>query len=197
MSYMFDEWPTVSYDIKKNGKPLEITNITLRFKINELLRNKNVVMYTYDVQDGERPDIIAYKYYNDATLDWVILLTNNIIDPQFEWPLDDRSFERYMRKKYGSLEAAKRTNHSYEQVLHFQSVNFDGTIVPEKKVIIDKESYDSANPTLRELGTYRAIDKYTHELELNQARSRIKILDKKYLSAIVSSYNDLITAASR
>lgn len=194
---MFDEWPTVSYDIKKNGKPLEITNITLRFKINELLRNKNVVMYTYDVQDGERPDIIAYKYYNDATLDWVILLTNNIIDPQFEWPLDDRSFERYMRKKYGSLEAAKRTNHSYEQVLHFQSVNFDGTIVPEKKVIIDKESYDSANPTLRELGTYRAIDKYTHELELNQARSRIKILDKKYLSAIVSSYNDLITAASR
>ena len=197
MSYMFDEWPTVSYDVKKNGKPLELTNITLRFKINELLRNKNVVMYTYDVQDGERPDIIAYKYYNDATLDWVILLTNNIIDPQFEWPLDDRSFERYMRKKYGSLEAAKRTNHSYEQVLHFQSVNFDGTIVPEKKVIIDKESYDSANPTLRELGTYRAIDKYTHELELNQARSRIKILDKKYLSAIVSSYNDLITAASR
>ena len=197
MSYMFDEWPTVSYDVKKNGKPLELTNITLRFKINELLRNKNVVMYTYDVQDGERPDIIAYKYYNDATLDWVILLTNNIIDPQFEWPLDDQSFERYIRNKYGSLEAAKRTNHSYEQVLHFQSVNFDGTIVPEKKVIIDKESYDSANPTLRELGTFRAIDKYTHELELNQARSRIKILDKKYLSAIVSSYNDLITAASR
>jgi hypothetical protein len=189
---MFDRWPTVSYDIKKNGNPLQLTDITLRFKINELLRDKSAIMYQYDVQDGERPDIIAYKYYEDAKLDWVILLTNNIIDPQFEWPLDDRSFERYMRKKYGSLEAAKRTNHAYEQVLHFQSVNFDGTIVPEKKVIIDKESYDNANPTLRQLGTYRAIDKYTHELELNQARSRIKILDKRYLQGLLGTYSDII-----
>jgi len=192
MSNMFDRWPTVSYDIKKNGNPLQLTDITLRFKINELLRDKSAIMYQYDVQDGERPDIIAYKYYEDAKLDWVILLTNNIIDPQFEWPLDDRSFERYMRKKYGSLEAAKRTNHSYEQVLHFQSVNFDGTIVPEKKVIIDKESYDNVNPTLRQLGTYRAIDKYTHELELNQARSRIKILDKRYLQGLLGTYSDII-----
>jgi hypothetical protein len=189
---MFDRWPTVSYDIKKNGNPLQLTDITLRFKINELLRDKSAIMYQYDVQDGERPDIIAYKYYEDAKLDWVILLTNNIIDPQFEWPLDDRSFERYMRKKYGSLEAAKRTHHAYEQVLHFQSVNFDGTIVPEKKVIIDKESYDNANPTLRQLGTYRAIDKYTHELELNQARSRIKILDKRYLQGLLGTYSDII-----
>jgi len=192
MSNMFDRWPTVSYDIKKNGNPLQLTDITLRFKINELLRDKSAIMYQYDVQDGERPDIIAYKYYEDAKLDWVILLTNNIIDPQFEWPLDDRSFERYMRKKYGSLEAAKRTHHAYEQVLHFQSVNFDGTIVPEKKVIIDKESYDNANPTLRQLGTYRAIDKYTHELELNQARSRIKILDKRYLQGLLGTYSDII-----
>jgi len=192
MSNMFDRWPTVSYDIKKNGNPLQLTDITLRFKINELLRDKSAIMYQYDVQDGERPDIIAYKYYEDAKLDWVILLTNNIIDPQFEWPLDDRSFERYIRKKYGSSEAAKRTHHAYEQVLHFQSVNFDGTIVPEKKVIIDKESYDNANPTLRQLGTYRAIDKYTHELELNQARSRIKILDKRYLQGLLGTYSDII-----
>ena len=195
MSFMFDRWPTVSYDLKKNGKPLNLTNITLRFKINDLIRDKSVVMYDYDVQNGERPDIIAYKYYDDETLDWVILLVNNLIDPQFEWPLDDQSFERYIRKKYGSLEAAKRTNHSYEQVLHFQSVNFDGTIVPEKKVIIDKESYDSANPTLRELGTYRAIDKYTHELRLNDARSRIKILDERYITGLVSTYESAIEKA--
>jgi hypothetical protein len=189
---MFDEWPTVQYDLKKNGKPVTVTNITLRFKINELLRNKSVVMYTYDVQDGERPDIIAHKYYSDSTLDWVILLTNNIIDPQFEWPFDDRSFERYMRNKYGSLEAAKQTLHVYEKILRQQSVLFDGTIIPEKRVVVDKDTYDLTSPTSR-----RQVDKYTYELELNEARSRIKILDKKYLSTIVSSYNDLITAASR
>lgn len=192
MSNMFDEWPTVQYDLKKNGKPLTLTNITLRFKINELLRNKSVVMYDYDVQNGDRPDIIAYKYYDDPTLDWVILLVNNIIDPQFEWPLDDQSFERYMRKKYGSLEAAKQTHHLYEKILREQQVYFDGTIIPEKTVVVDKETYDLTSPTSR-----RDIDKYTYELELNDARSRIKILDKKYLNGLVSSYNDLITAASR
>jgi len=187
MSYMFNNWPTVSYDVKKNGKPLTLTNITLRFKINELLRNKSVVMYDYDVQSGDRPDIIAYKYYDDPTLDWVILLVNNIIDPQFEWPLDDRSFERYMRKKYGSLEAAKQTHHQYEKILREQQVYFDGTIIPEKTVVVDKDTYDLTSPTSR-----RAIDKYTYELELNEARSRIKILDKRYINGLISSYDSLI-----
>jgi len=190
MSFMFDRWPTVSYDVKKNGKPIELTNITLRFKINELLRDKSVVMYDYDVQDGERADIIAYKYYDDETLDWVILLINNIIDPQFEWPLDDRSFERYMRKKYGSLETAKQTVHVYEKILRQQSVLFDGTIIPEKRVVVDKDTYDLTSPTLR-----RTVDKYTYELELNEARSRIKILDQRYITGLVSTYESSIEKA--
>ena len=49
MAYMFNNWPTVSYDLKKNGKPLELTNITARFKINELILNKSAVMYEYNV----------------------------------------------------------------------------------------------------------------------------------------------------
>lgn len=190
MSYMFDRWPTVSYDIKKNGKPLELTNITLRFKINDLLRDKSVVMYDYDVQDGERADIIAYKYYDDETLDWVIYLINNIIDPQFQWPLDDQSFERYMRNKYGSLQAANQTVHAYEKILREQSVFFDGTIIPEKRVIVDKETYDLTTPTLR-----RTIDKYTYELELNEARSRIKILDKRYITGLISTYESSVEKA--
>ena len=188
MSNMFDGWPTVSYDLKKNGKPLELTNITLRFKINELLLDKSAIMYQYDVQNGERPDIIAYKYYDDADLDWVILLTNNIIDPQFEWPFDDQSFERYMRGKYGSLEAAKQTHHLYEKILKEQQVYFDGTIIPEKTVVVDKETYDLTSPTSR-----RAIDKYTYELELNEARSRIKILDKRYIQGLLTTYRDVIS----
>lgn len=190
MSYMFDRWPTVSYDIKKNGKPLELTNITLRFKINDLLRDKSVVMYDYDVQDGERADIIAYKYYDDETLDWVIYLTNNIIDPQFQWPLDNQSFDRFLRKKYGSPQAAKQTVHAYEKILREQSVFFDGTIIPQKTVIVDKETYDLTTPSLRQ-----TIDKYTYELELNEARSRIKILDNRYITGLISTYESSVEKA--
>ena len=94
MAHMFEDWPTVSYDLDKKGNPLELTNITLRFKINQLLLDKTAVMYQYSVQDGERADIIAHKYYQDPSLDWVIYLINNIIDPQWQWPLDDQSFDR-------------------------------------------------------------------------------------------------------
>ena len=187
MSNMFNRWPTVSYDLKKNGKPLELTNITLRFKINELLRDKSAIMYQYEVKNGERPDIIAYKYYEDAKLDWVILLTNNIIDPQFEWPLDDRSFDRYIKGKYGSLEVAKQTNHVYEKTLNEQIVRFDGTIIPKRTVVVDKETYDLTSPTSR-----RAVDKYTYELELNEARSQIKILDKRYIRGLLTTYSNII-----
>ena len=76
MSFMFNNWPTVNYDLKKNNNVGVFTNITLRFKINEILNSKSAVIYEYNVVNGERPDIIAHKYYGDATLDWLILLTN-------------------------------------------------------------------------------------------------------------------------
>lgn len=190
MSFMFDNWPSVSYDLKKNGKPLELTNVTLRFKINELLRDRSVVIYEYDVVNGERPDIIAFKYYNDEKLDWVILLTNNIINPLFEWPLDDRSLDRLITKKYGSLETAKQTVHLYEKTLRQQSVHFDGTIIPEKRVVVDKETYDLTSPSLR-----RTVDKYTYEVELNQKRSHIKILDERYINSLTSTYDSIVEKA--
>ena len=190
MAYMFKGWPVVSYDLDKKGKPLELTNITLRFKINELLLNKTAVMYEYNVQNGERADIIAHKYYEDATLDWVIYLINSIIDPQFEWPMDDKSFDRYMRNKYGSLATAKQTHHQYEITLREQSVLFDGTIIPEKRLVVDKDTYDLTSSSLR-----RQVDKYTYERELNSSRSVIKILDKQYLPALLKTYSNVIKQA--
>ena len=187
MAYMFNKWPTVSYDMLRKGNPIELTNVTLRFKLNELLLNKVAVMYQYNIQDGERADIIAEKYYEDSQLDWVIYLVNNIIDPQFDWPLDDQSFDRYIRKKYGSIEKAMQTNHAYEKILREQEVFFDGTIIPQKTAIVDKDSYDLTTPANR-----RAIDKYTYELEINEAKKVIKLIDRKYLPALLATYDAVI-----
>ena len=187
MSHMFDNWPTLSYDLDKKGNPLQLTNITLRYKINELLSSKYAVVYEYDVVDGEKADIIAYKYYEDATLDWIIYLTNNIIDPQFDWPMDIQSFNRYLRAKYGSPEAAKQQHHHYEKILRSQQIFSDGTTIAQKTVIVDKDTYDLTSPTLRQ-----QVDSYTYELRLNQQRSRIKILDKRYVRDLTSTYDKLI-----
>lgn len=177
--FYFSEYPTANYDLKKNGKKTLVSNITVRFKIAELLRLKSAVIYNYTIQDGDKPDIIAYKYYEDATLDWLIFLQNNIIDPVWEWPLDQPSFERYIRKKYGSFESALATHHRYEKIHRRQQILFDGTIVPEKRFVVDQETYNLTSPSLR-----REVDKYTYEVELNDARREIKILDKRYVGAV-------------
>lgn len=194
MSFIFSRWPTVEYDFKKNGKKTTVTNVTLRFKLAEALRTKSAVMYEYNVKNGERPDIIAAKYYGDASLDWLILLANNIIDPQWEWPLDDRSFDNYIRGKYGSKEAAQQQILFYELVTQQQQVLYDGTIIPKKSVIVDQETLIDRTLDERYLGG-GPVYAYDYELEQNDKKAIIKILDKQFVNNIVSQYEAAIEDA--
>jgi len=181
MPFFFENFPTVNYDLKKNGKLEILTNVTLRFKLQELLRNRTVVFYDYNVQDGERPDVIAFKYYDDPSLDWIIWLTNNTIDPHFDWPLDSASLDRFIKEKYGTREAAKSTVHEYRKIIRNQSVRFDGSVIGEKTVVVDLDTYNTLSSDSR-----RIITKYDHEVELNEEKSQIKILDKKFVPSIVT-----------
>ena len=194
MSFIFSRWPTVEYDFKKNGKKTTVTNVTLRFKLAEALRTKSAVMYEYNVKNGERPDIIAAKYYGDASLDWLILLANNIIDPQWEWPLDDRSFDNYIIGKYGSREAAQQQILFYELVTQQQQVLYDGTIIPKKSVIVDQETLNDRTLDERYLGG-GPVYAYDYELEQNDNKAIIKILDKQFVNNIVSQYEAAIEDA--
>ena len=81
MAFYFRPFPKIDYDIKKNKLPLLLTNVTARYKIRDVLKSKVAIYYDYLIKDSDRPDLIAYKYYDDETLDWLIYLVNDIIDP--------------------------------------------------------------------------------------------------------------------
>ena len=181
MPFFFEPFPTVDYDIKKNGKTEVLTNLTLRFKLQEVLKNRTAVFYDYIVKEGERPDVIAHKYYDDASLDWIILLTNDIINPHFDWPLDFLSFQRFLRKKYGSVQTANDGVHHYEKIIRSQSVLFDGTIIPEKTVQVDLDTYNTLAADSR-----KSISNFTFEENLNEDKRNIKILDKKFVTGLLN-----------
>ena len=114
----FDAFPTVDYSIGENGNITEnVTNIFKRYAIlREILSNAS--SYTlYEVEDGDTPEILAEKVYNDAGAGWMILYANKIIDPQFDWPLSDINFKKYIIEKYGSIAIAQTTYHHYEKVV--------------------------------------------------------------------------------
>jgi hypothetical protein len=137
MSY-FRELPDLEYlsqspDRRSNGDYIKVKNIFKRPKLREDIANAITAFNYYQVEDGERPDQIAEKLYNDSSLDWVILITNNIISIKNDWPLDSQSFNNYLLDKYGSEEEIYATHH-YETV---ESVDKYNRIVVPGGLIVD------------------------------------------------------------
>ena len=90
--------------INYNGEIVNNIIVSIRFK--ELVLNNNIVFYPYTIKEGERPDSIAYSYYDDERYAWLVYLSNTIIDPYFEWPLSASEFNNFIVKKYGSIETS-------------------------------------------------------------------------------------------
>ena len=86
MSY-FEILPKVYYDSQGDGKFDLLTNIMTRVKLRDDIQDDIFAYDYYDVQDGETPEMIAYKYYDDSELHWTIFLANNIVDYYEDWPM--------------------------------------------------------------------------------------------------------------
>ena len=181
MAFYFRPFPKIQYDLKKNKLPLLLTNVTARYKIRDVLKNKVAIYYDYVVKDSDRPDLIAFKYYGDETLDWLIFLCNNMMDPYYDWPLDYRKFTAYMKSLYGSVDVAKSTVFEYRKILNEQSTLIDGTVVPKRTVVIDLNTYNSLSTSVRE-----EIDAYQYYEELNDAKREIKLLDERFVPDIIT-----------
>ena len=179
-NFYFDSFPRVTYDIKKNGKLENVTNIMLRYKLNAVVKSYASPYYDYVVEDGERADTIAFGEYEDYTLDWLIYLTNDIIDPMFDWPMSQNTLQKYIVKKYGSIPTAQATVHEYRKILNEQSVLFDGTIVPKRTLVVDETTYNTLSEIDRE-----SISKYTYENELNDSKRQIKLISENFVSDIL------------
>ena len=106
----FMHFPKVAYDVKGDGVTTQMTDITRRARISH-----NSIIYKasydyYDVLDTQKPEDIAYDYYGDAGLHWIILMVNNINDIYTDWPMSVTRLERYTKSKYDNIDAV----HHYE-----------------------------------------------------------------------------------
>ena len=96
----FSKFPTIVYS------NTTCKDISRRVGLSNKTRNIPTLFYPYELQSGLRADLLAHTYYEDSYYDWLIYLTNNIIDPYYGWYLTENEFEAFIKKKYGSIEAA-------------------------------------------------------------------------------------------
>ena len=150
MSQFFDKFPLLLYDV--TGKRLSnyelSTNIFFRIRIiREILGNISAY-YEYLISDSDTPEILADKLYGNPEAHWLILMANDIVDPQYDWPLNYNNFNNYVIGKYGSAANAKTQIHHYEKVVTREE-QLTG-IVTETRFTID---YDTKTNTIIKLSS--------------------------------------------
>lgn len=100
----FENFPLTYYTVYDDLSNVKIvTNITVRSKLSNDALNNLLLYDEYDIKDGETPEIVADKFYNNPQLHWVVLLTNEIIDPRFDWLLSINNLYRYCEGKYDNV----------------------------------------------------------------------------------------------
>ena len=147
----------------------------------------------YKVQGDDRPDNIAYSLYDDASLDWVILLSNNIINIQNEWPMPQADLDRYLLEKYGSYEAQEEIHH-YETI---EVKNSSGVVIVEEGLTVESdfsvEFYDWMIDSLEtKQGITTPISNYEYELKIEDAKRNIFALKPRYLNIVKDDLEEMM-----
>lgn len=186
MSNYFSYFPTTLHDPRNTGKKTEVTNILRRFKFRASLQDRTDVFYTYNIQHGDRPDTIAEKYYGSAKYAWIVLHFNNIIDPYFDWPLFDPDFDRYIASKYGSIATAQAQIKNYYKIIRQEQILYNGKI-EKYELTIDETTYNSLG-----INEKRIEYAYDWEIEQNEKRKEIRLLEKRYLAQVIDEVETIL-----
>lgn len=216
MAKFFDLFPKITYDIE--GKQLTnyqvTTNIFFRLHIIRSVLGNISAYYEYIVRDTDTPEILAEKIYKDPEAHWVILMANEIVDVQYDWPLTTTDFNKYIIKKYGSIANAKTQIHHYEKVVNRteQLTGIDTEtrfVINENKLTtntpdVPYDYYDNL-PETQEVNTYNlengstvveivrrdAISCYDYEDQMNEKKRNIKIIKPEYYPQILNEFNTM------
>lgn len=147
-----------------------VIHAPIRFAFQKIILDHDYNMWDYIIGDDQSPEYIALKYYEDAHLDWMVLLANQIINSYYSWPLSDRQLEAYLEKKYGSIEQAMSLWVNHKDV--------DG-------VAIHESQYNSSHEHSRQSA-------YQYETELNNQKRNIKLIDSKYAIKFKQDLDDYL-----
>jgi hypothetical protein len=204
MAKYFNFFPKTLYSLSNKPTSADsVTNIIARFGFESTLKENSNIFYPYDIQDGDTPETIANKYYGSPERHWVVLLFNDIIDPQYDWPLDQRTIIKYINDKYtanGSANVTSQTGlawsqsntKSYYKVVTRVTNNATKNTIKEK-IELDANTYanvviSNSTKTLqsgtvivetvsKETETY-----YDYEVNLNESKRKIRLLRSEIVS---------------
>jgi len=178
MSY-FSRFPLMAYDVKGKSDYKLVKNILKRVKLRASVKNGLMLFDKYDVVAGENPEDIAFKYYGDANFHWVILMTNNITDRFYQWPLTQPQFDNFLTDKYGA--GNEDVIHHYETTKDSGRTTSNGPSDYSHRLEVNS---DHPNPIL--------VSNREYEERIQDKNRQIELLDKRFLGVFIEEFDKLI-----
>ena len=178
MSY-FSKFPILAYDIKNNNNYKLLPDILRRVKLRALVKSGGMLFDKYDVKEGEKPEDIAFKWFGDAELHWVILMTNNVTDRYYDWPMNQVQFAEFLTDKYGDNVDAI---HHYEVTKDSGRTTSNG---PSDYSHLVEVNSDTANAI--------SISNRQYEEREQDKKRQIQLLEKSLVGDFIAEFDRLIT----
>ena len=173
----FSNFPKGNYDIKGDGNKKLVTDLMRRVKVRAKIINEASLYDTYDVPSGERPETTAFKHFGDSELHWVILLTNDITDAYYGWPLSDQDFETYVNDKY-TIPGATH---------HYEITQSSGPLVGN-----GPDDYSHKIEVNSDTSGAEAVSNYEYERRLQDQKRSIKLLQPQFLGVFLKEFERLM-----
>ena len=192
----FRELPNISYvsllpNQNRSDERIEVKNLFKRAKLRTDVDQSVTSFDYYLVQDNERPDIIAQKVYDNADLDWVILVTNNITNIRDQWPLSNNDLYNYCLEKYGSDANIMATHHFETKEIKDRF----GRLILKKELIVDENfefTYAKDDYSTVTVKPAQSVSNYSYEQRLNEDKRKIRVLKIEFLSAFISDFRNIM-----
>tara|TARA_Y100000004_G_C8824658_1_gene373500 strand:+ start:116 stop:787 length:672 start_codon:yes stop_codon:yes gene_type:complete len=170
-----------------------VKNLFKRARIRDDIFSDLMYFTKYKIVGDDRPDQVAYKLYGDSRYDWVVLLSNNVMNVASEWPMSQVSFYNYMIRKYGD-ESKFNDVHHYETKEIRDSlgrvVTRAGLEVPQDYVISYYDTKLEAQITTTDSTV--SFSNYDYEVSVEDDKRNIFVLKPEFLAVIKNDLDEIM-----
>jgi hypothetical protein len=174
----FSFFPKGTYDLKGDGLEKVVTNLLARVKVRSKIIDESSLYDLYDIPEGETPEITALKHFGSPMYHWIILLTNNITDRFYGWPLTTYEFENYINDKYTNPDGV----HHYEITQSSGKIKGEGPSDYEHKLIVNSTTPNAELVTNKD-----------YEQRIQDQKRQIKLLNAAYLPLLLEEFQNLMS----
>jgi len=171
----FKSFPIIPYDSVGDLQFKDVTNLLRRVGLRAKLKSNTSLYDTYDVKEGETPEIIAFKLYGDSELHWIILIVNDITDRYHQWPMNFSQFNEYLNDKYSNPDG----------IHHYETTQSSGDTKVKIQIEndVDEDAYTGLTP----------VTNREYEESEQDAKRTIRLLDPSFVDQFVDEYKKLIS----